>query len=446
MSDQLSSSRVFVFVMALFFINFLEMGVLKSFSVLVDDLVIQLNTNLGTIGLIVGIYHSFTYALAPFIAPFVNDMSVTLISVVCAVGSMSLSLAYLASDVIQFGSVCLLSGVCYSVVRLAGVILFYKNVRENFSITFGIADTGNAIGMMVVPILTEFFLETYGWNGTILLLGGLLLQNSIFLLLMKGRPGGSEDDDSDVPERSSSSVDSEVDDDVFDEDDDLLQRRHDDGGSRSTSSSASVWRCCHCVYTYFGLSLFFEYRHTAGVMFYMVLSGIINTSWLVFLIPHGVSRGFPLSKAVFLATCGGFGNVLGRVAQGPIVDREWMTSLDLTVIFTVINAAVFLLDPLIIDFVLLCIAAFVGGLAIGSRTTLTVVIAKEYFPSDSFSLVYGLQCLFYSVGEPLGGIMAGWLASRVSFSVSFMVLGGVEVLTCLILIPTRYLVTRNTTT
>lgn len=63
MSDQLSSSRVFVFVMALFFINFLEMGVLKSFSVLVDDLVIQLNTNLGTIGLIVGIYHGFTYAL-----------------------------------------------------------------------------------------------------------------------------------------------------------------------------------------------------------------------------------------------------------------------------------------------------------------------------------------------------------------------------------------------
>lgn len=63
MSDQLSSSRFFVFVMALFFINFLEMGVLKSFSVLVDDLVIQLNTNLGTIGLIVGIYHGFTYAL-----------------------------------------------------------------------------------------------------------------------------------------------------------------------------------------------------------------------------------------------------------------------------------------------------------------------------------------------------------------------------------------------
>lgn len=37
-------------------------------------------------------------------------MSVSLISVVCAVGSISLSLAYLASDVIQFGSVCLLSG------------------------------------------------------------------------------------------------------------------------------------------------------------------------------------------------------------------------------------------------------------------------------------------------------------------------------------------------
>lgn len=261
---------------------------------------------------------------------------------------------------------------------------------------------------MVVPLLTEFFLDTYGWNGTILLLGGLLLQNSVFLLLMKGRPSGSEDDDSDVRESSANSVDSEVDDDVFDEDDDLLQRRRDDdGGSRSTTSSASVCRCCHCVYTYFGLSLFFEYRHTAGVMFYMVLSGIINTSWLVFLIPHGVSRGFPLSKAVFLATCGGFGNVLGRVAQGPIINREWMTSLDLTIIFTVINAVVFLLDPLIINFVLLCIAAFVGGLAIGARTTLTVVIAKEYFSSDSFSLVYGLQCLFYSVGEPLGGIMAG---------------------------------------
>nr|XP_054759838.1 monocarboxylate transporter 1-like [Lytechinus pictus] len=443
--DRGQMRRMFVSVMALFFINFFEMGVLKSFSVLVDDLVIQLNTNLGTIGAIVGIYNGITYALAPFIAPFVNIMSVPLISVICAVGSMSLCLAYLASDVIQFGSVCLLSGICYSVVRLGGVILFYKNVRRNFSITFGIADTGNAIGMMTVPILTEFFLETYGWNGTILLLGGLLFQNSIFLLLMRERPLEPHDDDDDNSEMQETRVDSEAEDDVFDEDDDLLQRSLDGGRPHATTSSPSIWRCCYCIYSYFGLSLFFECRYTIVVMLLMVFLGMINASWLVFLIPHGVSRGFRLSRAVFLATCGGFGNVLGRVVQGPIIDREWMTSLDLTIIFTAINAVVFLVDPLVFNFVLLCIAAFVGGITIGARTTLTVVIAKEFFPPDTFSTVYGLQCLFYSVGEPLGGILAGWLANRFSFSVSFMVLGGVEVLTFLMLMPTRYLISRSAT-
>ena len=51
------STRHVLVTMGLFSIGFIEMGVIKSFGVLVDDLVIQLHSDIGAIGLVLGAYH-----------------------------------------------------------------------------------------------------------------------------------------------------------------------------------------------------------------------------------------------------------------------------------------------------------------------------------------------------------------------------------------------------
>ena len=44
----------------LFGVGLIEMGVIKSFGVLVDDLVTQLHSDIGTVGLVIGAYHGMT--------------------------------------------------------------------------------------------------------------------------------------------------------------------------------------------------------------------------------------------------------------------------------------------------------------------------------------------------------------------------------------------------
>ena len=177
---------------------------------------------------------------------------------------------------------------------------------------------------------------------------------------------------------------------------------------------------CAVLFKQYGLKLLYFLGNVLGIhlvidkpaiillYLYDLGNGAITTAWVVFLIPHGVSKGFPLSRAVFLALFGGIGNVIGRIAQGPIIHKRWLTSIDLTVILGTINAIALLVDPLVNHFTpILAVNAFIGGFSLGARTTLFVVIVKQFFRSDQFPTALGSSRFFYSLGEPLGGLLAG---------------------------------------
>ena len=51
------SMRHVLVTLGLFGVGFIEMGMIKSCTVLVDDLVIQLRSDIGTVGLVIGAYH-----------------------------------------------------------------------------------------------------------------------------------------------------------------------------------------------------------------------------------------------------------------------------------------------------------------------------------------------------------------------------------------------------
>ena len=77
-------------------------------------------------------------------------------------------------------------GACYSFVILAATTRFYDNVpAEGSNLAYGFADSGCAIGMIFLPILTEYLREIYGWRGAILLLAGIGSHLSIYIALMK---------------------------------------------------------------------------------------------------------------------------------------------------------------------------------------------------------------------------------------------------------------------
>ena len=53
--------RVVAAVTAFWLFGFIEMGVVKSYGVLVDDIVFQLRSDLGTVGMILGVFHGMSF-------------------------------------------------------------------------------------------------------------------------------------------------------------------------------------------------------------------------------------------------------------------------------------------------------------------------------------------------------------------------------------------------
>ncbi|XP_030848690.1 monocarboxylate transporter 12-B-like [Strongylocentrotus purpuratus] len=394
-------------------------------------------------------------------------MRVKYLFLISVVGSFSLVCLSLSSNATAFGVLALLAGVCYAFVFVYMVLRMCEKVVDGFALAYGIVNAGTAVGMMVLPIFTEFLHRTYGWRGTVAILGAISLHTSILVLWM-GEPAAKDGVDSqDVrrqPEEHISAV--------------ILNEEHNvSSGSdveqsplehlldRGTVSSldrtqvrleslqyvcsklcSNITGCLHETWKHFGLSILTELPYTLVLNAGFLVISLVNTAWVIYLIPHGVSKGFPLSQAVFLALYGSIGQCIGRVGQGLLVDRNWVTSVELTIICSIVGAFTLCLDPLFHNFEIICTLAFIGGLVNGARVSLTVVIVKQFIPRERFKHGYSLNCLFFGVGEPLGGIVAGYVANAFSFDIAYEVLGSFEILLSFALITTNYFITRTDTT
>ena len=62
------------------------------------------------------------------------------------------------------------------------MVPLYFNDNQKI-IALGILSSGSAIGAMVIPILLEIFIETYGWRGTLLIVGGIASNICVSALL-----------------------------------------------------------------------------------------------------------------------------------------------------------------------------------------------------------------------------------------------------------------------
>ncbi|XP_063956035.1 monocarboxylate transporter 4-like [Lytechinus pictus] len=190
--------RKFAFIVAFFFIGFIEMGVVKSFGVIIAEVVFQMNSDLWTVGFIFGAYNGLTYLLGPFILPSLKYLGLKQSSAIGMIGGLCLAASSFTSNIAQLATCFVISGFSLSFVISKALIQFNTFMSsEDFALFLGITDTGSPMGMILLPILAEFLKETYGWRGCMLLLGGIFLYAPASLLVMAGR----KEDPGDTSER-----------------------------------------------------------------------------------------------------------------------------------------------------------------------------------------------------------------------------------------------------
>lgn len=198
-----------VVVFASFMINLIADGVSMSFGILFIDLIDYFEQSKGKTAWVGSLYLSMPLLTGPIASSLTDRYGCRR---VCIVGSLlaasgfvasymgtSLEFLFLTFSVSGFGL-----ALCY-VTSIVSVAYYFERRR---SLATGLAVCGTGIGTFVFAPLTIRLLETFAWQGTLLILAGFFLNMVISGALMRDLDlfGDDDDDKQDGPVRKSLSA------------------------------------------------------------------------------------------------------------------------------------------------------------------------------------------------------------------------------------------------
>ncbi|KAK6196127.1 hypothetical protein SNE40_001413 [Patella caerulea] len=136
----------------------------------------------------IGALFSSMFCLGGLLGTIVIHLSSTRTCVMLS-GLLTLTgftLSFLVTDIkYLFITYSLIAGCGQSFCCVGPLVSLSYHFQDTYSIALGIATAGSGLGAFVFPPLTQLFLDTYGLNGTFLMLGALGFQSSACGALME---------------------------------------------------------------------------------------------------------------------------------------------------------------------------------------------------------------------------------------------------------------------
>ena len=264
--------------------------------------------------------------------------------------------------------------------------------HKHYSIANSISQAGISIGVIIMPLLTQFFIDIYGWRGAMLLLGGIKLHSIISGSLL--RPISPIQDSihyskllaEDVEQGICKNVDKNL-----------------------TNPTDRLRRLITDLVFYLDLSLFRDANFISLVL-YQIGNGYCTAGWLIYLVPYGLEVGLEPYKASSLATFGGMGQLLGNLIF-PFVIRT-LNSRHVLYLSTLLSFLALMGDPLASAFYSytgLISSSFAFGHGRGIAVLAFYHDCKETIdPSQMTNAVMWFH-VFYSIGAILSGFLSGKL-------------------------------------
>ncbi len=281
---------------------------------------------------------------------------------VFAVGLAALS--RLTPHIVQFYATFFVIGL---VANATAQFAYTRTILTWFSTHRGIALalllTGSGIGSILIPPLTEWMIQHYGWRSGFLLLGGIaLLGLPLTALLVRNRPEVAI----------------------------VRAEHHADMGMtvRAAMRTAAFWI----------------------LAFITVLSAFSENGLVTNLAPILTQHGLLAATAALALSVRGGAGIIGRLGIGFAIDRvspERIQSLVLVLVAA---------GTLILAFAGSASVALLGaailGVGLGSEADVGPYLLARYFGRRHFSVLYGLTWTAYAIGGATGPLWIGHLYDR----------------------------------
>ncbi len=208
-----------------------------------------------------------------------------------------------------------LTGVGMGLTYIPQTVALVSSTSDHFPVMFAIAFLGGSFGVMTCPPITEFLLGIYGWRGTLMIMAAVMFHVTVFGALNNQHV------------QKYSKLNTTDTDQVLDD--------KKESGFRNWLREVASW---------LSLNVLAEKPRVLLQVGIVFLQGTFSAAWMIFLVPHAVSRGISLSAAALLSTGGGVGNLMGRLVLIPLQGYNVISAFWLFVLLCIINTAAMFMD------------------------------------------------------------------------------------------------------
>nr|XP_054757430.1 uncharacterized protein LOC129263550 [Lytechinus pictus] len=413
--------------------------------------------------------------------------------------SLGIIISGYLTSVFALGFCLSITGLGISMVYITVKVLLNDHFPENFVLVNTIGHLGSTVGALVVPFIVERALRAYGFSGAMLILGGISMhtipisvylkqtrravgkvsetststakKNSVYL----GESAGTIEEGSQTSTKSAErttvspgqstraigqgrqtfvkmakAIDScqkpLIDGDDCDRESTEVIATHDEESrsilpqtDESQNRRKQRWavRLWHSVQ---GCIIIQEPLLLLSLPC-LLLSAVVVNSWILFLVPRAVWHGIPVSKAVLLSSLAGAGGFIGRIISIIVLFLK-IDFILVFLIFGVISTTVFLLDPLLTSFPVMCVAAFLQGVCVFSFVISYAALLKGSVSNENFTVGSGIFGFVAGLGGNIGSLMSGAIKDKTgSYTTVFLTLGFINCL--VVLLTIAFLVARH---
>ena len=257
-----------------------------------------------------------------------------------------------------------------------------EHFERYFEFAVGIYSSGAALGIVILPLVTQIFLETYGWRGALLLLSGIGFQSLPFSGLIKFRQLKEVEYNR-----------------LFD---------FSDSNSDEIQHQTQDKHLClpKTLFKTFGLTLLTKRVFVTRVFIPALVLGYTLTGYLIYMVSFAISKGTSLREAIIVVTCGGIGMFIVRIV-GIHILHKLMTYKQILYISSAHMAVFISLMNIFTTFRALSILSVLFGAAVGVYGTELFISATFNAKESENFLAIGLRNLAEGIGTLLTGFVTG---------------------------------------
>nr|AKN21509.1 slc16a-14 [Schmidtea mediterranea] len=174
--DDLDGGWGWVVVFASFMVHVLADGVTYSFGVLTTEFISHFGASREAVGWMASILVGMTLSAGPLASILCNKFGFRTVTII---GSFISAIGFCAPFFYPefwflYFSASVISGLGFGLVYLPSIVTVSIYFKRKRAFAIGLAVCGSGIGTFVFSPLIEYLIETYGWRGTMLIVGGLI--------------------------------------------------------------------------------------------------------------------------------------------------------------------------------------------------------------------------------------------------------------------------------